>query len=91
MGPGSGRIVTDWLSYSLADFVPFSHATYLRLFERYDARFWPAVLVGMGVGLGSLWLLRRPVRAPIEVFSGAGFGHPNGPRNRLATQGWAQG
>ena len=66
-----GRIVTDWLSYSLADFVPFSHATYLRLFERYDARFWPAVLVGMGVGLGSLWLLRRPVACNAAIPSAA--------------------
>jgi hypothetical protein len=70
---GSDRIVTDWLSYSLADFVPFSHATYVRLFERYDARFWPAVLVGVGVGLGSLWLLRRPARAP------AGWSRVAGP------------
>jgi hypothetical protein len=82
MGPGLDRIVTDWLSYSLADFVPFSHVTYLRLFERYDARFWPTVLVGMGVGLGSLWLLRRSARAPNEVFREAGFSHPNGRWNR---------
>ena len=53
----------ELLGYSLADFVPFSWATYQRLFERYDARFWPAVVLGFGIGLVTLWLLSGSARA----------------------------
>ena len=84
-------MVMDWLSYSLADFVPFSHVTYMRLFERYAARFWPAVLVGVGVGLGALWLLRRTARGPVGWPWGIGLGLLNGPRNRLTEPGVERG
>ena len=30
--------MADWLTYSLSDFLPFSRATYLRLFELYNVR-----------------------------------------------------
>lgn len=52
--------MADWLSYSLADFLPFSRGTYLRLFELHNARFWPAAAIGLGLGLWMLTLLRRP-------------------------------
>lgn len=48
-----------WLSYSLADFIPFSPEAYLRLFERYHADIWPLQLLGWVAGLGLLWLFRR--------------------------------
>lgn len=62
--------MADWLSYSLADFLPFSRATYLRLFELYDARFWPAVAIGLALGLSLLWLLRSPTPVRLRLALG---------------------
>ncbi|MGB5832803.1 MAG: DUF6064 family protein [Thiohalocapsa sp.] len=65
--------MTEWLGYSLADFVPVSHITYVRLFERYDGRHWPAVLFGVAVGFSALWLLlRRSNRATGVVLAACG-------------------
>lgn len=50
--------MTDWLSYSLTDLLPFSRETYLRLAALYNARFVEVVVVGAGLGvvvLASLW------------------------------------
>ena len=49
----------ELLSYDLADLVPFARATYLRLFERYNAAIWPAPLIGWLLGLAGLLGLRR--------------------------------
>jgi hypothetical protein len=59
--------MADWMTYSLADFLPFDRATYLRLFELYNARFWPAVVIGLALGVWMLWLLHRPTveRGPL--------------------------
>ncbi len=51
--------MATWLSYSLADFIPFSLGTYLRLFERYQADIQPLHWIGWAAGLGLLWLLRN--------------------------------
>lgn len=48
--------MTDWLTYSASDFIPFSRATYQRLFELYNARYWPMVALGLGLGGASLRL-----------------------------------
>lgn len=58
--------MADLLSFSLTDFLPFSRATYLRLFELYDARFWPVVAVGTMLGLGMMWPL-LPIAASVAV------------------------
>ncbi len=62
--------MADWLRYSLADFLPFSRMTYLRLFELYDARFWPAAAIGLVVGLWLLWLLRSPTPGRLRLALG---------------------
>lgn len=49
--------VADWLGYSLADFLPFSRGAWLRLYELYNARFWPGVLLGLAIGIVALRLL----------------------------------
>ncbi len=61
--------MADWLTYSLTDFLPFSRTTYLRLFELHDARFWPAVAIGLLMGLALLWLAysRTPARLRIAL------------------------
>ncbi len=61
--------MSHWLTYSLSDFLPFSQATYQRLFELYNSRFWPAVLIGLAIGLWLLWLLYRPA-APLRLACG---------------------
>jgi hypothetical protein len=48
--------MTEWLTYSASDFIPFSRGIYRRLFELYNARYWPAVAIGLGVGLAALRL-----------------------------------
>lgn len=50
--------MSDLLSYSIADLLPFSRETYARLFVVYNARFSPAFATGMGIGLAALGLLR---------------------------------
>jgi hypothetical protein len=57
----------DWLTYSLSDVVPFSREAYLRLFELYNRRFWPAGAIGLALGLGMLWLLDRPGAGRIRM------------------------
>lgn len=62
--------MTDWLTYSLTDFLPFSRATYLRLFELYNARFFPAVAIGAALGIWMLWLLYRPLAGRVRLACG---------------------
>lgn len=54
----------DWLSYSLGDFLPFSRETYGRLFEHYNTRHWPAVLIGIGFGA---WLWAGAARGVFQA------------------------
>jgi len=62
--------MTDWLTYSLTDFLPFSRATYLRLFELYNVRFFPAAAIGAALGVWVLWLLYRPTAGRVRLASG---------------------
>lgn len=49
----------DLLTYSLADFVLFSPATYARLFQHYQADLFPMAWIGLAAGLFVLWLVFR--------------------------------
>ena len=51
--------MSEWLTYSLSDFLLFSPRTYYRLFELYNVAIWPAQIVSIALGLGILALLRR--------------------------------
>jgi len=61
--------MADWLTYTLSDFLPFSRPTYLRLFEIYNARFWPAVVLGLALGLWMLWSLHRLTATRVRLSS----------------------
>lgn len=51
--------MSEWLSYSLSDFLLFSPRTYYRLFALYNEAIWPAHLAAAGGGVAILWLTRR--------------------------------
>lgn len=50
--------MSDWLSYSLSDFLLFSPQTYYRLFELYNQAIWPGQILALALGLTILGLLR---------------------------------
>jgi len=47
--------MTEWWTYSLRDFLPFSRDTWLRLFELYNDDIWPLPLIFALSGLFVLW------------------------------------
>ena len=49
--------MSEWWTYTLADFLLFSPRTYYRLVELYNLAIWPAQLAGMAVGLAIVALL----------------------------------
>lgn len=49
--------MSEWWTYSLADFLLFSPKTYYRLFELYNQAVWPAQGLNLGLGLLVLWLV----------------------------------
>ncbi len=49
--------MADLLAYSLADLLPFSRATYYRLFALHNEALWPAPIVTLALGFGILGLL----------------------------------
>ncbi len=51
--------MTEYLSYSLADFIPFTDETYFRLFERLNETQWPVHFAAMLLGIGAIVLVRR--------------------------------
>jgi hypothetical protein len=51
--------MSEWLTYSLSDFLLFSPRTYYRLFELYNRDIWPAQVVAGALGLVILGLLLR--------------------------------
>ncbi|MEZ0336231.1 MAG: DUF6064 family protein [Gemmatimonadales bacterium] len=61
--------MSEWWTYGLSDFLLFSSRTYYRLIERHNVGVWPAQLVTIGLGLGILWLLRRPAPARTRAIS----------------------
>ena len=44
----------EWLSYRLSDLLMFTPEVYFRLFERYNAAFWPGQLVAL---LVAIWMI----------------------------------
>jgi len=68
-------MIEHWLSYGLADFVPFTPATYLRLFELTNEATWPLPLATWAAGLAAavLALGRRDwqVRAVLLLLAAA--------------------
>ena len=59
--------MSEWWTYTLADFLLFSPRTYYRLLELYNLAIWPAQLAGVAIGLAIAVLLAvdRPSRARI--------------------------
>jgi hypothetical protein len=52
--------MSEWWTYSLADFLLFSPRTYYRLFELYNAAIWPAQLIALALGIAVLVLFVYP-------------------------------
>jgi hypothetical protein len=56
----------DLATYSLRHFIPFSHETYVRLFERMHAEVWPAQWIALGLvgcAVGGIWRGQRRLAA----------------------------
>jgi len=51
--------MSEWWTYSLADFLMFSPRTYYRLFELYNLAIWPLQIVALALGVAILALLLR--------------------------------
>jgi hypothetical protein len=51
--------MSEWVTYSLSDFLLFSPRTYYRLFELHNRAIWPAQILTLALGLAILWLARR--------------------------------
>lgn len=57
--------MSEWWTYSVADFLLFSPATYQRLFELHNRSVWPAHVLTAGAGMLMLaGLVQRRVRFP---------------------------
>jgi Family of unknown function (DUF6064) len=54
--------MSEWWTYTLADFLLFSPRVYYRLFELYNRSFWPVAIVSLALGLAIFCLLLRPTR-----------------------------
>ena len=62
--------MTEWWTYRLSDFLMFSARTYRRLFELYNADFWPLpvlVCIGAALWIGIAWRHRRVSAQPARV------------------------
>jgi hypothetical protein len=60
----------DWWSYSLSDLLLFSPRTYYRMIERHNEAVWPAQLLTMALGIGTLGALRRPSASQGRIIAG---------------------
>jgi Family of unknown function (DUF6064) len=63
--------MSEWWTYRIGDFLLFSRATYMRLFERYHADIWPLQLLAIAAGIVILVLAgrRRGGRAIAAILS----------------------
>jgi len=52
--------MSEWLSYSLEDFLMFSPRVYWRLFELHNRSVWPAQGIALFLGIAGLAFLLRP-------------------------------
>jgi hypothetical protein len=55
-----GSDVSEWWTYHLSNFLPFSPHTYGRLIELYNAAIWPGQLVALAVGVAVGLTIARP-------------------------------
>ncbi len=63
--------MTEWWTYSPANFLMFSARTYYRLFERHNAALWPAHILALLAGAAVLMLLwRRPNPRTARIATG---------------------
>ncbi len=62
--------MSEWLTYSLSDFLLFSPRTYYRLFELYNRAVWPGQVIALGLGLAIPAMLRRKDRAQGRTIAG---------------------
>ncbi|MCG5501776.1 DUF6064 family protein [Ectothiorhodospira lacustris] len=51
--------MSDWQTYRLEDFIPFTADIYWRLLERINETFWPLHIVAVSIGLAALLLALR--------------------------------
>ena len=72
--------MSEWASYQLQDFVPFTADVYLRLLERMGETFWPLHIATLGVGAAALLLalthrgrVACALVAPLWFFVGLAF------------------
>lgn len=52
-------MLSDWQSYRLEDFIPFTSEVYWRLLERINDSFWPLHVLTVGLGLTAVFLALR--------------------------------
>jgi len=64
--------MSDWLSYTLSDFLLFSPETYYRLLELHNEALWPAQLLALALG-GVLFVLLLNGRGRAAALILAGF------------------
>lgn len=72
--------MSDWASYSIGDFIPFSPDVYLSLLERMGEAFWPLHLLTLVIGVIALSLaatryarISCAIIAPLWLFVGIAF------------------
>jgi hypothetical protein len=51
--------MSEWWTYDPAELLMFAPRTYWRMVERYNAAFWPGVVLAWVTGLGVWWLASR--------------------------------
>lgn len=61
--------MSDWATYSLQDFIPFSLETYQRMLERLAEAYWPLYPITLMVGLASVILAFRKPRWSYALLS----------------------
>ena len=65
--------MSEWWTYSLADFLLFSPRTYYRLFELYNEAVWPAQIAALALGLAILAFARMNDGRSIAVILAAAW------------------
>src|SRR5262245_56724693 len=58
--PCRATLMSEWLSYSLEDFLMFSPRVYWRLFELHNRAVWPAQVLALLLGIAAMAFLLRP-------------------------------
>lgn len=85
--------MSEWASYRLQDFIPFTSDIYFRLLERMGEAFWPLQLLTLAVGGAALFLAKKNRARPacllvaaVWAFVGVAFF-----MQRYAELNWAGG